>query len=117
MSASVPGSSLDSSGLRYPMQWAVEINGMPDRTLMLRSLKVDAPYDPALATVPEAVAARFDPKAPPRDPAAVPLGAKKTEIAPGVLLIEATWNVSLWTACSRLIRPFSRTQSPSKVVP
>lgn len=86
---------LDKSGLRYPMQWAIELNGMPDRTLMLRSLKVDMPYDPALAAVPAAVAARFDPGLPPRDPATVPLGAKKTELAPGVLLIEATWNVAI----------------------
>lgn len=86
---------LDKSGLRYPMQWDVQLNGMPDRSMMLRSLKVDQPYDPALVAVPEAVAARFDPKRPPRDPATVPLGAKKSEIAPGVLLIESVWNVAI----------------------
>ncbi|TFW09455.1 hypothetical protein E4K72_05945 [Oxalobacteraceae bacterium OM1] len=86
---------LDKSGLRYPMQWHIQINGMPDRTLMLRSLRVDVPYDPALTRVPEAVAARFDPKQPLRDPSMVPLGATKREIAPGVLLIEAAWNVAV----------------------
>ena len=86
---------LDKSGLRYPMQWDIQLNGMPERSLMLRSLKVDVPYDPALTTVPGAVAARFNPAQPPRDPRTVPLGAKKSEIAPGVLLIESTWNVAI----------------------
>lgn len=109
---------LDKSGLRYPMQWAIQVNGMPDRTLMLRSLKVDAPYDPALTTVPEAVAARFDPKQPPRDPAMTPLGAKRTEIAPGVLLIESVWNVAIVDQGDGLVvieAPFSSAYS-SKVL-
>jgi hypothetical protein len=105
---------LDKSGMRYPMQWEIQVNGMPDRTLMLRSLKVNLPYDPALATVPEAVAARFDPKRPARDPASAPLGAKKTEIAPGVLLIEATWNVAIVDQGDGLVvieAPFSSAYS------
>jgi hypothetical protein len=105
---------LDRSGLRYPMQWDIQINGMPDRALMLRSLKVDLPYDPALMAVPEAVAARFDPQRPPRDPATIPLGAKKTEIAPGILLIEATWNVTIVDQGDGLVvieAPFSSAYS------
>jgi hypothetical protein len=105
---------LDKSGLRYPMQWDIQLNGMPDRTLMLRSLKVDLPYDPALVTIPDAVATRFDPKRPARDPATVPLGAKKTEIVPGVLLIEATWNVTIVDQGDGLVvieAPFSSAYS------
>jgi hypothetical protein len=85
---------LDKSGLRYPMQWDVQVNGMPDGTLMLGSLKVDADHDAALTTVPEAVAAKYDPKAPARDPALAPLG-KPAEIAPGVVQIEGMWNTAL----------------------
>jgi hypothetical protein len=61
---------------------------------MLSSLKVDADHDPALTTVPEAVAAKYDPKAPARDPALAPLG-KPAEIAPGVVQIESIWNTAL----------------------
>lgn len=86
---------LDRSGLRYPMQWDIRVNGMPDRTLMLRALQVNAPLDPARMTVPEAIAAQFRPDAPPRDASAIPLGVKRTEIAPGVVLIEGAWNVTI----------------------
>lgn len=86
---------LDRSGLRYPMQWDVRLNGLPDRTLTLRALKIDAPADPASTAIPAAVAAAFRPDAPPRDPAAIPLGAARSEIAPGVLLIEGRWNTAI----------------------
>lgn len=71
--------SMDRSALRYPMQWDVRINGLPDRTLMLRRLSIDAPVEPALLTVPAAIASRFLPDAPARDPSLTPLGAKRTE--------------------------------------
>lgn len=86
---------LDKSGLRYPMQWDVQLNGLPDRTLMLRALKVDAPFDPALTAIPEAVAARYKPDAPVPGPDTTPLGAKRTEIAPGIVQIEASWDVAI----------------------
>jgi hypothetical protein len=85
---------LDKSGLRYPMQWDVQVNGMPDGTLMLASLKVDADHDQALTAVPEAVAAKYNPRAPARDPALTPLG-KASEIAPGIVQIESSWNTAL----------------------
>jgi hypothetical protein len=85
---------LDRSGVRYPMQWDVQVNGMPDASLMLHGLKVDADADPALTAVPDAVAAKYNPTAPARDPAAVPLG-KPGEIAPGVVQIESMWNTAL----------------------
>lgn len=85
----------DRSGLRYPMQWDIRVNGMPDRTLMLRALQVDGPVDPALLVVPEAVAAQFRPDAPPRDVTSIPLGAKRTAIAPGIFLVEGPWNVTI----------------------
>lgn len=86
---------LDKSGLRYPMQWDIQLNGLPDRTLMLRTLKVDAPVDPALIAIPEAVAARFKPDAPAPAPGTTPLGARQTEIAPGIVQIEASWDVAI----------------------
>ncbi|TFW33143.1 hypothetical protein [Massilia horti] len=86
---------LDKSGLRYPMQWDVQINGMPDRTMMLRAFKVSTDYDRPLVEVPQAIAAQFKPDAPPRDPAEMPLGAKHPEIAPGIVLIEGAWNTAL----------------------
>lgn len=85
----------DRSGIRYPMQWDTRINGLPDRTLMLRGLKVDAPVDAALMTIPQAVAARFQSDSPARDAGSIPLGTKRTEIAPGILLIEGRWNVAI----------------------
>jgi hypothetical protein len=86
---------LDRSGVRYPMQWDVQLNGMPDRTLMLRALKVDAAVDPALTAIPAAVAARFDPHAVAPDPAEMPLGATMSEIVPGVLQIQGAWNTAI----------------------
>lgn len=86
---------LDRSGLRFPMQWDVRLNDLPDRTFMLRSLKVNAPYDAKLVEVPAAVASRFDPAAPAPDPSQMPLGQRQTEIAAGVVLVEGAWNTTI----------------------
>jgi hypothetical protein len=84
---------LDASGMRYPMQWDVQVNGMADQVLMLRSLKVNVPADPALTTIPADLLAAFRPDGPSRNPEDVPLGAKQVEIEPGIVQVLAQWNV------------------------
>jgi hypothetical protein len=86
---------LDKSGLRYPMQWDLQLNGMPSRMLRLDSLKCDAPFDPAATTIPAEVAARFQPDAPARIPDNAKLGKDQSEIAPGIVQIRSSWDVAI----------------------
>ncbi|MCG2585610.1 hypothetical protein [Massilia sp. TS11] len=85
---------LDRNGVRYPMQWDIQLNQLPAQTLMLRELKFDAPADQQLA-VPSEVAARFKPDAPAPIPDNARLGQEMEEIAPGVLQIRSSWHVAI----------------------
>src|SRR6185312_3229223 len=87
---------LAKGGLHFPMQWNVEANGLPDRMYMIHQLKLDDPLDEAELTIPAEVRAKFQPKAPPRDLETLPLAVGKAqELAPGVVLIPGSWNLTL----------------------
>jgi hypothetical protein len=85
---------LDKNGLRYPMQWDVQVNGMPAQMMMLRELRFDEPSDQNL-TIPPEVAALYDASAPARTPDNVALGKDIQAIAPGVTQIRNSWNVTI----------------------
>jgi hypothetical protein len=88
----------DASGLRFPMQWNVQTNGLEDRLWMLRELRVNAALDEQLFAIPPEVQAKYATAeaafraggAPQR-----PLGQAEPELVPGVTLISGAWNVSL----------------------
>jgi hypothetical protein len=84
--------TLDAGGVRYPIQWDIEINGMPDRQMQLHALKIDAPIEPGLTSVPAALAAAFKPDALPRELA---LGADQYEVAPGIVHIHGAYDVAI----------------------
>lgn len=85
---------LDKHGVRYPMQWDVQLNGTPAQMMMLRDLKIDDPVDQKLA-IPPAVAKQFNPDAPARTPDTATLGRDIQELAPGVIQIRSSWNVTI----------------------
>ena len=85
---------LDKHGIRYPMQWDVQLNGRPSQMMMLRDLKIDEPTDQKLA-IPPGVAKQFNPDAPARTPDTVTLGKDIQELAPGVIQIRSSWNVTI----------------------
>ena len=85
---------LDKHGIRYPMQWDMQLNETPAQMMMLRDLKIDDPADQKLA-IPPAVAKQFNPNAPARTPETATLGKDIQELAPGVIQIRSSWNVTI----------------------
>lgn len=85
---------LDKQGVRYPMQWDVQLNGTPAQMMMLRELKIDDPADQELS-IPPAVVKQFNPDAPARTPDTATLGKDIQELAPGVIQIRSSWNVTI----------------------
>jgi hypothetical protein len=89
---------LAKGGVHFPLQWNLERNGLPDRMLMISSLKVDGNLDESTFSVPEAVRAQVSANANSSDLEQVPLGLPNqpaTEIVPGVVFIPGRWNVTL----------------------
>ncbi len=88
--------SLEPGGLRYPRQWTVERNGLPDSSLTITSVVLNPRLKPAEFAVPAEV----------RDASIkgrhtideIPLGSPQqpaTDLAPGVVHIPGSWNVTL----------------------
>lgn len=87
---------LDTSGLRFPMQWNLQLNGLDDRVWMLRELRINQPPDEQRLAIPATVRDQFA-KAAGAAAGSVdmPLGQPTPELVPGVTLIEGAWNVSI----------------------
>ena len=88
---------LAKEGIHLPMQWNVEMNGLPDHIMVIRKLDIDAPLDEAKLAIPDAIRARFNPVAPANDLEKRPLGNPKEpakELAPGIVLIPGSWNAT-----------------------
>jgi hypothetical protein len=89
---------LAKGGIHLPMQWTVEGNGLPDRTLSASILKMDDALDESQFEIPSEVRQQFAQAPARRSPDDLPLGnasEPEREIAPGVFLIPGAWNVSL----------------------
>ncbi len=89
---------LGKGGIRMPMQWDVEVNGLPDSMLSIKRQAFDGPLDEALLTIPAEIRAAYDPKANPTDLEQRPLGSRAApaeELVPGLVLIPGAWNVTL----------------------
>lgn len=90
------GWSLEHDGLRYPRQWTVERNGLPEYDFSVTSLTLSPAVDPAAMRIPEDIRKTF--LARHRTIDELPLGITgkpATEVAPGVLQIPGAWNVAL----------------------
>lgn len=88
--------SLEPNGLRYPRQWSIERNGLPESDVTITSLTINPDIDPKALSMPAAV--RQDFLAHKRTIADVPLGIPgqpAAEIEPGVIHIPGAWNVNL----------------------
>jgi hypothetical protein len=88
--------NLRPNGIRVPMQWVVERNGLPERSMELTSLVVDPPAESRKWEVPEDVSRQI--AAMPARIADLPLGLPNDpprKIAPGVVRIPGRWGVTL----------------------
>jgi hypothetical protein len=88
--------SLEADGLRYPRQWTVERNGLPDSDTTITSLTVNPTVDPASLQIPADVQRLA--RARKHTIAQIPLGISgdpAVEIEPGVIHIPGAWNVNL----------------------
>ena len=90
--------TLTDQGVRLPLQSDIVVNGLPDRTLVVSKLAVDAALPQDAFAIPPAVKAAFRPGPPARTLETIPLGspaAPAQELAPGVVFIPGLWNVTL----------------------
>ena len=87
---------LAGNGIRYPMQWNMERNGLAEGVVSIQSLRIDAPLDEKALDIPSTVVERFRAQPPPTGLESLPLpAAGAAELAPGLVLIPGSWNVSL----------------------
>jgi hypothetical protein len=83
---------LTRGGVRFPLQWNLETNGLPDSMLQVHDLQVDESCPEADLALPETLRQAYVDHARTASPATVPLGTV-SEIADGVVLIAGRWNV------------------------
>jgi hypothetical protein len=84
-------------GIRYPMQWNIERNGIPDQVTEIHQVTINSVSDDALV-IPQDVREQFKSKPRNSDPEQVPLGSPDhpaKEYAPGILEIPSSWNITL----------------------
>jgi hypothetical protein len=96
--------SLEPDGLRYPRQWTIERNGLPDSDISITSLTINPALRPDELTIP--TAARRQILSHRHTIAQVPLGIAgqpATEIEPGVVHIPGAWNVNLIRQCDGVV--------------
>lgn len=89
--------TLEPGGIRYPHQWDVVRNGQPSRTLTLSSVEFNPTLNEADFTISEEAKTQFAARAG-RKIADLPLGRPDRpakELAPGVVLVQGFWNVTL----------------------
>lgn len=85
-------------GVRLPMQWNVETNGLADQMLVVRKLELDAALPEAELTLSAEMRRRSEAIAPVSGPAALHLSTAPSairEVAPGVSLYQGAWNITL----------------------
>lgn len=89
---------LAKDGIHFPLQWNIEVDGLPSRMFTISKLEVDAPVDAAQVAIPEEIRARFKPDAPAFTYDQIPLGLREQpakELEPGIVFIPGRWNVTL----------------------
>jgi hypothetical protein len=88
--------SLEPDGLRYPRQWSIERNGLPDSDITITALSINPAVDPKLLSIPADVrqAALAHQHTVDQIPLGIP-GHPAVEIEPGVIHIPGAWNVNL----------------------
>ncbi len=86
---------MGKDGLRFPMQWNVQTNGLEDRVWMLRELKINQPLDDQLFAMPAEVGDKYRSPASINAAAEPPLGKPAPDLAPGIVLLEGAWNASI----------------------
>lgn len=88
--------ALQPDGVRYPRQWSIERNGLPDSDITITSVTVNPAIDPKLLGIPPDVQRMARARKHTIDQ--IPLGLPNrtaAEIEPGVIHIAGAWNVNL----------------------
>ena len=89
---------LAKGGIHFPMQWNIERNSQPEEELVIRQLRIDNALEEGSFTIPTDVRDKFRPDSLSVAPAATPIGNPTdppNELAPGIILIAGSWNVTL----------------------
>jgi hypothetical protein len=89
---------LAKGGIHLPLQRTVEGDGMPDRTIVVRKLEINASLSEADLSIPQDIRAKYRPDAKPLDLEKLPLGNPQqvaSELAPGIVFIPGSWNTTL----------------------
>jgi len=89
---------LAKGGIRLPLQRTIEGNGMPDRTVVVRKLEINASLNESDLTIPPEILAKYQPDAKSRDLEKLPLGNPQqpaSELASGIVFIPGSWNTTL----------------------
>lgn len=89
--------TLEPGGIHYPHQWDIERNGKSSRTLTLSSVEINPALNEADFTISDEAKTQFAARAG-RKIADLPLGRPDRpakELAPGVVLVQGFWNVTL----------------------
>ena len=81
------------NGIHLPMQVNVEKNGLSESMLVIQKLQIDAPLDEAALTIPDTIRKGF--RSADTSIEDVPLGKQVQELAPGIVLFQGSWNVTL----------------------
>lgn len=88
--------SLEPDGLRYPRQWTIQRNDLPDSDMTITSLTINPTMDPASLSIPTDVRKAFLAHA--RTIDEIWLGSPRqpaVALEPGVIHIPGAWNVNL----------------------
>lgn len=89
--------TLEPDGLRYPRQWAIERNGLPDSDFTITSLTVNPLFNPAELTIPGDFSKNFLAHKLTIDNLPLGIGGSgaPAEIEPGLVHIPGAWNINL----------------------
>jgi hypothetical protein len=88
---------IGKGGVRMPLQWNVEENGLQDSMFVIRKLQIDAPLNEADLTIPPEVRSQYHVDPSTADLELSPLGMPgqpTRELVPGIVLVPGAWNVT-----------------------
>lgn len=88
--------TLEPDGLRYPRQWTIERNGLPDSDVTVTSLTINPPLEPGKVAIPAQARQQIlrDEHTIAELPLGIP-GQSAIEIEPGILHIDGYYNTTL----------------------
>src|SRR5882757_197823 len=89
---------LAKGGIRLPMQWNIEGNGLRDQMVVVKTLLLNAELKEEDFAIPDDLRVQYLPLAKSTSPEDIPLGTPSEpaiEVRPGIIFIPGRWNVTL----------------------